>query len=160
MEKDRGFSTLGFFKDSFSGLHNQEVIKCIAQLPIQDLVVKQIQIASKVVPFAFVLEVCNVGNNLLHWSIGVKFSVEFILKRAMLGTGSFRLLLLSHISVDSQALHRFHNGVIRKKPAILPEQGIVDRTVSLGRIVRMYIRNVVVQLLPAFLIAVQGAFAF
>ena len=88
----------------------------------------------------------------------MKLAIELILKRAVFGTGSFRLLLLSHISMDSQALHRFHNGVICKNPAILPERGIVDRTISLGRIVRMYIRNVVVQFLPAFLIAVQGAF--
>ena len=55
MQKDGAIGTLCFFKKSFCGTHNKEVIEGITEFIFKDLVIEEIQINSKVVPLALML---------------------------------------------------------------------------------------------------------
>ena len=63
------------FQEALSWFHNQEVVKGVAEFPFYDLVVEQIQIACKIIPLAVMLDICNIGYNLLQRTISLKFPV-------------------------------------------------------------------------------------
>lgn len=50
MQENWVFGTLCFIKESFSGTHNEEVVKGIAEFPLDNLNVEEVEIDGEVKP--------------------------------------------------------------------------------------------------------------
>jgi len=53
-----GTGTFRFFKEPFCRAYNKRVIKGFAQFSFHNFVIKQVQMADKEKPFAFVVDIC------------------------------------------------------------------------------------------------------
>ena len=72
------FGALFSFQKALCWLHNEEIVKSIAEFPFQNLVVEQIQIACKIIPLAVMFDVSNIRHNLLHRLLCFEFSVQYV----------------------------------------------------------------------------------
>lgn len=65
MQKDGVFGTLCFSEEPFSGTHDEKIVEGITELPFDDLVVEEVEVSGKIKPFVPILDIGDVGDELL-----------------------------------------------------------------------------------------------
>ena len=76
VQKDWVIGTLCFFEEPFSRARDEGVVESIAELPLDDLIVEEVEISGEVKPFATMPDVGDVGDDFLQRLVRAKVSVQ------------------------------------------------------------------------------------
>ena len=159
MEEDGERGTLCLLREqlqkALSGAQDEEVIEGIAEIPLEDFVIEQVEISDEVVPLAVELEVSDVGDDLLQGSLCGEIAIEEVGMEHVLEAGLLGGIAgTPGIAGDVKSAHGLPDGGITDGQAEAQRKHIPDRPIPHHGEMGVNIADTGIEIVMRFLIAI------